>query len=238
MRERMTAMRTSIADIINGTYGEDTGPHVLSPLGVELRRVVVLGFIIDKYVGQGDFASITIDDGTETIRAKAWGSEASMLEHVDDSILALIVGKVREYENEVYIVPEIVRPIDNPNFLTLHLLERYKAILSYSGVTSVDTLEHQKEIASLIDSNQEESASQTSLIATKPSSEISGSVAEQVLQFVEQHAKTEGVSIQDIVTFFEARGHTKSDIHLKVIELQEQEKIIEVKIGQYVPAKI
>lgn len=71
MQERMTAVRASVADIIRGTYNEEDGHHVVSPQGVGLRRVVLVGFIVRQYVGQGNFASITIDDGTETIRAKA-----------------------------------------------------------------------------------------------------------------------------------------------------------------------
>ena len=42
----MTAVRSNIADIVNGTYGDDNGPHVVSPYGVELRRVVLVGFIV------------------------------------------------------------------------------------------------------------------------------------------------------------------------------------------------
>ena len=135
MRERMTAVRTSVADIVRGTYNEENGHHVMSPQGVELRRVVLVGFIVRQYVGQGSFASITIDDGTETIRAKAWG-ETQSLEQVETNTLAMIVGKVREYEGEVYIVPEIVRHLDDANYMTLHQLERYRAILTRSGIST------------------------------------------------------------------------------------------------------
>jgi hypothetical protein len=42
------------------------------------------------------------------------------------------------------------------------------------------------------------------------------------------------VPIEDIVTFFGTRGHAKTDIQLKVIDLQGEEKIREVKAGRYV----
>ena len=88
MRERITAVRASITDIVNGIFGDENGPRVISPDGVELRRVLIVGHIVDRLTGKDNFASITIDDGTETIRAKAWGNEASALQDVERDLEA------------------------------------------------------------------------------------------------------------------------------------------------------
>jgi RPA family protein len=90
MRERMTAVRASISDITKGLFSNDNGQHVVSPFGVELRRVVIVGFVVNKFSREGDdsgkkrFESITVDDGTDTIGVKVWGEEeASVLERID-----------------------------------------------------------------------------------------------------------------------------------------------------------
>ena len=228
MRERMTAVRASVADIIRGTYHEEDGHHVVSPQGVELRRVVLVGFIVSQYVGQGSFASITIDDGTETIRAKAWG-ETQSLEEVETNTLAMIVGKVREYEGEIYIVPEIVRPLDDANYMTLHQLERYRAILTRSGISTPNESESMGDVQETLKPAKSKSSASTS----KPKSP--GALSKQILQFIRKKKSPDGVYLQDIVSHFEKKGSSKSAITLKVIDLMEKQRIREVKIGYYLP---
>ena len=98
MMKRMTAVRASISDIVNGTYGEDNGAHVTSSYGVELRRVVIVGFVVNKFTKEPDegkkrITSITLDDGTDTIQINVWGEEESaLLEGVKPDILALVIG--------------------------------------------------------------------------------------------------------------------------------------------------
>ncbi len=228
MQERITAVRASIADIINGTYQDENGPHVVSPHGVELRRVALVGFVVGQYSGQG-FASITIDDGTETIRAKAWGGEASSLEKIEQDILALIVGKVREYEGEVYLIPEIVRELDNPNYISVHQLERYIAMLTRSGVSPSVT-------SDLEDFFPESPPPKPPDKEKHGGAGSTSKIYRQIMQFIENHADKDGVPIDDIVGFFEEHGHDRTDIQLKVLDLQGQGKILEVSVGVYRPA--
>jgi hypothetical protein len=232
MRERMTAVRAAVVDIVKGTYGEDNGPHVVSPYGVELRRVALVGLIIDQYSGEG-FASITIDDGTETIRAKAWGGEAASLDKVQTNILALIIGKIREYEGELYVVPEIVRELDDPNYLIVHKMERYVAMLTRSGVTP----ELPSELEDFIEESTPPPKHETP--AKKPKNKekpVTGKIYKQIMQYIEQNSKEDGVPIADIVDFFEEKGHDRTDIQLKVLDLQGQGDLVEVKVGVYRPA--
>lgn len=223
MRERMTAVRSSVSDIINGTYSDDNGPHIISPFGVELRRVVIVGFVVNKFYREGDdsgkkrFESVTIDDGTETIRVKVWGEEdATVLEGVKESILALVIGKVRKYEDEVYLVPEIVRELTDSNYMSLHLMERYKAILNRSGVSMVDSMEQQQE-----------------LLTTTPSKTVSGKLANDIIAYVRLEAPPEGLPLKDIVAYFEKKGQDSEKVQTKVFNLVAEGALNEVSIGQF-----
>jgi hypothetical protein len=220
MRERMTAVRASVSDIVNGTYLDDDGARVISPFGVEIRRVVLIGYIINQQSGQGNYASITIDDGTETIKAKSWGTEASALDAVSDSKLVLLVGKVREYEGEVYIVPEIVSELKDPNFMTLHLLERYKTMLTQGGLSVPPTLE---------DSLGEGTTDSGSL--PKKGSHKSA-LAKDILQYIKENTDPQGVSIEEIVEALK-ETYSKEKIQMQVIELMANEEIQEIIIGRY-----
>lgn len=219
----MTAVRASISDIVNGNYGDDTGPHVVSPFGVELRRVVVVGFVVNRFYRDGDesgkkrFESITLDDGTDTIRVKVWGDEdADMLEGVKENILALVIGKIRKYEDESYIVPEIVRELTDPNYMSLHLMERYKTILTRSGVTSQSTDEHEQE-----------------LLASASSTPVSGKLANDIIAYVRLEAPPEGIPLKDIKAYFEKKGQDPEKVEIKVFNLVAEGALNEISIGQF-----
>ena len=223
MKERMTAVRASISDITNGSYSNDNGPHVISPFGVELRRVVLVGFVVNKFYREGDesgkkrFESITLDDGTDTIGVKVWGEEDSdILEGVKGSILALVVGRVREYNDEVYLMPEVVRELKDPNYMSLHLLERYRAILNRSGISSADTLEQQQEL----------------LVKTSTPS-VSGKLANEIIAYVRLEAGPKGIPLKDIVAYFEKKGQDSEKVQTKVFNLVAEGALNEVSIGQF-----
>ena len=232
MRERMTAVRAAVSDIVNGTFGDDNGSHVISPYGVELRRVALVGLIVDHYSKEG-YASITLDDGTETIRIKAWGGEANSLEKVQANILALIIGKVKEYQGEVYVSPEIVRELDDPNYMTVHQLERYAAMLTRSGVALETTFGSEGFLEESAPPPKHEVAEKPLEKKAKP---VSGKIYKQIMQYIEENSEEEGVPIASIVDFFEEKGHDRTDIQLKVLDLQGQGSLVEVKVGVYRPA--
>jgi RPA family protein len=224
----MTAVRASIADIVNGNYRDDNGAHVISPYGVELRRVVLVGFVVSKFQKSADtegkhFESITLDDGSETIRIKVWGEEdAALLDGVRENILALVVGKVRKFEDEVYIVPEIVRELRDPNFMGLHLMQRYQAILTRSGVTMPVVAESGQQTI-------------TQSMASSKATNLVG-LSKNILNYIELNANPEGVHIKDIVAFFEQKGHESTEIQLKVFDLIGDGLIREIDPARYLPA--
>ena len=229
MRKRMTAVRASISDIVNGTFGEDNGPHVKSSYGVELRRVVIVGFVVNKFNKEANpdggkrFMSITLDDGTDTIRVKVWGEEESaLLEGVKEDILALVIGKIRKYEDEIYIVPEIVKEVTDPNYMGLHLMERYQAILTRSGITTnVSSDESQQQL--------------TTIVGGPSSSDLTGFI-KQILSYIELHATPKGVNLKDIVAFFEEKGKDAIDTQTKIFKLIEDGYINEITPSCYLPA--
>lgn len=227
MKERMIAIRASIADIVNGTFGDDNGPRVISPEGVELRRVLLVGDIVDQVTGNNNYASITIDDGTEIIRAKAWGAEADMLQQVSGNILAIVIGKVREYENEVYIVPEIVREVDDANLLTLHKLERRHTILRMGG-TGV-SIPNESDTSSGTLMSYDESSSKPEKPA--PKSAPAKGLAGKILDYIKKSSSKGSVHIDDIAKAFGDIDPVK--VQLELIDLVDQEKIVEEEVGLY-----
>jgi len=127
--QRMTAKKVRISDLINGEWVKKEGMEpsfVVTPNGEEVSRARVMGTIVSRFLAEdGNFASLTIDDATETIRAKTFKT-TKPVDDFEVGNLVDVVGKVREYVGEIYLIPEIIRKIEDPNWELLRKLEMVK----------------------------------------------------------------------------------------------------------------
>ncbi|MCF2135756.1 MAG: hypothetical protein K9W43_00780 [Candidatus Thorarchaeota archaeon] len=234
MKKRMTAIRCEVSDIINGTFDKEDGPRVISPYGVEMRRVALIGFVVGQYSSEG-FSSITLDDGSGTIRSKGWGGDAQALSSIAQGSFVLIIGKIREYEGERYIAPEIIRSVDDSNILTLHKLERLRTLLQRSGVPGIESS----------GSETGDMSSDSGLVVATPSAEpdtpappptsekISSTapLRQQILQFIK--SKDAPVSSEEVLSYFVEKGFQKKELTHRLLDLLEDGSIIEDPIGVF-----
>ncbi len=123
-----TAYKVYISDIVNGEIiSTDFGKFLKTTQGIEAIRARLFGIVVNKFESEtGDYVSLTIDDGTETIRVKTWKKAIKLVEDVKTGDFADIVGRIREYEEEIYIVPEIVIKGRDSNWWLLRELELLK----------------------------------------------------------------------------------------------------------------
>lgn len=128
-KKRMTAKKARIIDVVRGGYTPAEGMkpgYILTPYGMKVSRTRVLATAVSKFVSEDkNFASVTLDDGTETIRAKSFGS-TKFFDNVNLGDSVDVIGKIRFYNDEIYIAPEIVIKITDPNFESLRRLELVK----------------------------------------------------------------------------------------------------------------
>jgi len=150
MVKRSVAKKVRIVDITNGRYfpgtreksgreklgtGENVvedaiasfkASYVITPYGEKVSRANVLATVTDRFFSpEGNYATVTLDDGTDAIRAKAFGEDTNVFEKVDKGHLVIVVGKLKEYQGEVHIVAELARAVEPEyeNFRKLELLE-------------------------------------------------------------------------------------------------------------------
>ncbi len=224
MQPRMTTVRASVADIVEGQFDDSGGPRVVSKYGVELRRVGIVGFIVEKFVNEDrNLASITIDDGSGVIQARTFGVDTSLLEEVEADQLYLVVGKVRQYEDRIYLLSEIVRRIDDGNYMTLHMLQRLWGLLTLSGVTTPESEEVDVEETVGLENYISESSTGTKgtdELATPPISML-GKLSRQILDYIKEKRGPDGVKIEDVIEHFHDEGIDKMEINMRVVELLE-----------------
>jgi uncharacterized protein len=126
--KRITAKKASIGEVTNGNFVKKSGfesSYVLTNLGRRLSRIRIFGLVVDKFTSPDDrYASVTLDDSTDTVRCKTFVN-TKMFDGFGGGDIVDVFGKLREYNGEVYMVPEILKKVP-PNFETLRLLELEK----------------------------------------------------------------------------------------------------------------
>lgn len=118
--KRQVALKVRIIDLLEGTYVKEEGwepNYVKLPDLRKCSRANIIGVIISKTEN-----SAIIDDGTSSITTRAF-EEMPMLDKVTIGDVVLVIGRPREYNENKYILPEIIRKIKNQKWVTVRQQE-------------------------------------------------------------------------------------------------------------------
>lgn len=125
IKKRNIAFKMRIGDILKGKSMMDNGKFLFLELGEKkISRVNIIANCVDKYVQNGEkkYASLTIDDASGQLRIKAFGEDIGPVEKVIQGDTLQIVGTIREWNGEIYLLPEILKKVD-PKWLLVRKLE-------------------------------------------------------------------------------------------------------------------
>ncbi|KUO39644.1 MAG: hypothetical protein AVW06_03450 [Hadesarchaea archaeon DG-33-1] len=128
---RSIAHKVKIEDLVKGKYvrSSETEPsHLLTPWDQRILRAHAIATVIDKFISEDqNYGTLRIDDGSETIRLKAWRQDVQTLADFKVGDLVDVIGRVREYEGEVYLVPDVITRVEDPNWELVRELEILRA---------------------------------------------------------------------------------------------------------------
>ncbi|MBT4135599.1 hypothetical protein HOD75_03035 [archaeon] len=151
IRKRETAHKLRIGDLLKGNqvYEEDSEKKRLRFIEIgdkQVLRINLIANVIDKYISEGErkFGSITLDDGSGQIRARAFAEDLEKFNDITQGDTLLVIGLLRAYNEEIYIIPEILKKQD-PKYLLVRKLEIEKSF------PKPLTTEKKEEIKSLRD---------------------------------------------------------------------------------------
>lgn len=122
----LPAYKVKAEDIIFGKFevSEEAGPSLVTPWGIRIRKARLLGTVVDKYVKtDGTYGAISVDDGSGVVRVKVWREDLKIIENIERGDIVDVVGRVKERDGEVYITPDIIIKVTDPNFEVLRELE-------------------------------------------------------------------------------------------------------------------
>lgn len=230
--KRLTAKKASLREIINGKFVKKSGfesSYILTNLGRKLSRVRILGLIVDKFISPDEkYATITLDDSTETIRCKAF-INTKIFDGFGSGDLVDIFGKLREYNGEIYIMPEIITKADS-NLETLRVLElekiskeqreKIKKIRELQKQTS-DLTEIKAAIKGLMTLEDAEGILEAQEMIENSVEEKTVSATDiknKILKLIETLGKSDGADYQDILI---KSGLPEKDIDFAIQDLLE-----------------
>jgi len=123
--KRHIAFKFRVGDLLIGKPIFDGERFSFLELGNKrIVRVNVIGNIVDKYDSEGEkkYSFFTLDDGSGQIKLKSFGDDSEKFKDVGQGQTVLVIGVLRNFNNETYIAPEIIREQD-PKYLLIRKLE-------------------------------------------------------------------------------------------------------------------
>lgn len=185
---RQTAFKLWVYDIINSPYIKQEGewePNYLEFNGNKVSRVNIIANVILKFESDDkNYCNLVLDDGSGTIRVKTWGEDTALISNINIGDMILMIGRPRSYNEEIYINPEIVKKIDNPNLELLRKLE----LLKRFGKSKPREKIYETEVIEKEISNEEEIIDVSSV-----------SERQKILNLIEKHNSENGASVNEVI---------------------------------------
>lgn len=125
-RQRQTAYKLRIGDLIKGEYFAREGlePNYIKVGEKEVSRVNVIATVVNDFSNEdGSYSTMTLDDGSGNIQVRAWKEDVNLISNVKLGDIVMIIGKPKSYNDQIYLIPEIIKKLDNPLWIKLRNLE-------------------------------------------------------------------------------------------------------------------
>jgi len=124
-QKRQIAYKARIADLINGKYVKEEGwtpNYIITKQGKHISRINLIGIVISKTEEGPEYQSFVVDDGSGTISLRSFEKNDNV-KNIEIGDVVLLIGRPREYGSEKYIVPEIMKKIENKKWIDVRKIE-------------------------------------------------------------------------------------------------------------------
>jgi RPA family protein len=201
--KRNTAYKLRIGDILIGkpVMNSVSGTERFSFLELgnkKIIRVNIIGNIVDKYESGGareetsasgsentprKYVFFTLDDGSGQIRLKVFGDDYEKFKGFYQGQTVVVIGTLRNWNDETYISPEVIREMDTKYLLLRKLeTEKEKALtFDASSVKKEQVMAIKDKILELIKSSESSGGIETEDIIQN-FAEVSPTLIQQEIQ--------------------------------------------------------
>lgn len=137
-QKRQVAFKVWISDILNSGFMKDeTSAGYIKINEVVISRVNLIATVVYKADQEQNLGGVMIDDGTGKILLKSFENFAPFSK-VDVGDMVLAVGRIREFSSEKYIMPEILKKLNDANWMAVRKLELKDRVLVEQKEEKID----------------------------------------------------------------------------------------------------
>jgi RecG-like helicase len=139
------AYKVWIGGVMNGNMTFNGEKFVsVEVSGKQMSRVNFIANVVDTYTNdEKKFNSVTLDDGSGQIRVKGFSDSFFLLQGITVGDTICTIGWLRHFNNELYLVPDIVRHVEGK----WALVRRLELIKMFGEPkTSENQPEHEPEL--------------------------------------------------------------------------------------------
>ncbi|MFB6158070.1 MAG: OB-fold nucleic acid binding domain-containing protein [Candidatus Nanohalobium sp.] len=211
-QKRQVAKLTDTRELNTGKYFQREGfePNfLLTPKGKRLSRGRIVATVVDRFINDDEtYGSLTLDDGKDTVQIKFF-NELELMEGFETGDIIEVVGKVREYQGQIYLDGEILQH-RQPEAELLHQLRLKKEREEWNQIhetvkqlkeSGKDQDEIEKEMAGKLNENEVDALLQSfgESFDQAETQEDRENLERKVLEAVEDLDDGEGADYADIV---------------------------------------
>lgn len=118
--KRQIAYKVGVSDILGNKYIREDGwlPNYIEINQKKVSRVNFIGVIISKEKSEESY-NFVVDDGSGRIQLRFFERGEGLF--IGD--LVTVIGRPREFGGDIYLVPEIIKKISNPEWVEVRKTE-------------------------------------------------------------------------------------------------------------------
>lgn len=229
-RERQTAYVVTAESLQNGRYEKSPGEfepnYVILQDGRKVSRINIIAAVV-SITEDPTFKSFIIDDGTAKMSARIFDKE--LFQDIQIGDLILLIGRPREFGSEIYLVPEIMKKIQDPKWVEHRkvLLSKISPIKTTTNITQTQEENFEEtEVIEIVNTQTDNANTLTNKPPEiKQDQESKDLTEEDIIEKIRKLDKGEGVFIEDLTKLSE-------NSEKQVKNLLEQGEIFEIKPGR------
>ncbi len=211
-QKRQIAYKLKINQILEGTYHQQEGwnpNYLLTQDNQKVSRANLIAVVVSQT--QDQTTNLILDDGSGQITARIFDPPKNPLPKIGDTII--IIAKIREYNNQKYLMPEIIKTIKNQKWIEVRKLE-------LKNIQVPKKIEEEK--------TEPQNENDEGLEKSKASpEEISLVPYENILDLIKKLDQGQGADVDQII-----KQSTLSDCEKLIEELLKEGDIFEISPGK------
>lgn len=196
-QKRQIAYKVRIKEIINGKYVKEEGwqpNYIITQDNKQLSRINLIGTVVSTPSDEEiNYQSITLDDGTGRISARVF-EQNNFFNNINIGDVVLIIARPREYNNQIYLLPEILKKMQDKGWIKVRELELKKQPEIEDTKTEETKLSNESEKLPEKGLQKSKTFQKEEIIE-----DIQESIPSKIINIIKEKDKGDGVDFEEVL---------------------------------------